>query len=173
MSALIRQIDRTEHVKKEGMYLRRIVRRNAGGLLTNSEVKVLVSLVNLWLHHRNGPKGFIHPGRKVLAKKAGVKVITVARALDVFRKLGLVSAVKHIKGGNGRATQYTVNTVEIEALFDPHNVTTKAGQLVVFSVSSKRQNDTQQPYQNDTLSIGIVQHRPSQGSDSFGGQRDE
>lgn len=173
MSAAIHKIAPADRAKKEGMYLRRIIRRNKGDILTNSEIKVLVALLNLWLHHRYGPKKYIHPGRKLLAKKAGVSVITVARSLDVFRNLGISTPIKHLKGGNGRATQYTLDTLEIQGLFDPHNVVTIAGELVPFSVSSRSQNDTLEGYQNDTLSIGIVSHCPSQESASFEGGDNE
>jgi hypothetical protein len=162
-------IDRADRVKKEAAHLRRIIRRNKGAVLTNSEIKVLVALVNLWLYHRNGPKGYIHPGRKLLAKKAGVSVVTVARSLEIFRILGIAKAIRNLKGGNGRATQYVVDTDAIKEIFDPCDVKTVAGELVPFSVSFPTQNDTQQPYQNDTLSIGILQDRPSQVSESFEG----
>jgi len=173
MSAVVKHVAPNEFAKKEGIYLRRIIRRNKGDILTNSEIKVLVQLINLWLYHRNGPKGYIHPGRKLVAKKAKVDSKTVSRALDLFRKLGLATAVKHLKGGSGRATQYTLNTVEIQAQFDPHNVTTKAGELVPFSGTSAAQNVPLKEGQNVPLSIGIVSQCLSQGSASFEGGDNE
>jgi len=173
MSATVHKIDPADHAKKEGMYLRRIIRRNKGDILTNSEIKVLVALLNLWLHHRYGQKKYIHPGRKLLSKKAKVDSKTVSRSLEVFRMLGLATAIKHLKGGSGRATQYTINTLEIQALFDPTNVVTVAGELVPFSGTFATQNVPLKERQNVPLSIGIVSHRPSPESASFEGGDNE
>ena len=173
MNATVRKIDTAERAKKEGMYLRRIIRRNKGGILTNSEVKVLVLLVNLWLYHRNGPKGYIHPGCSLIAKKVKVHRNTVSTSLDLFRTLGIAKAIKHIKGGNGRATQYTIDTVAIQDLFDPSNVTTLSGVLVPFSAQERAENCALQPHKNCALSIGIVSHCPIQESASFEGGDNE
>lgn len=149
---IVHKIDRAESVKEEGRYMRRIIRRNKAGL-TRSEAEALVCLVNLWLHHRNGPNGYIHPGRKLIAKRAKCSVPTVARALKLFRELELISPIKHLKGGQRTATQYTVNFTAIRELFDPSNVVTIAGELVPFTVSREAENDTVKADQNDTLSI--------------------
>lgn len=145
-----------DFAKKEGMYLRRIIRRNKGEILTNSEVRVLVAMTNLWLYHRNGPKGFIHPGCDLLAKKAKVSRKTVSRALELFRKIGIADDIKHIKGGNGRATQYQLDTMKIQKLFDPSGVTELRGQIVPFSGTFAAQNVSLKAGQNVPLSKEVA-----------------
>jgi hypothetical protein len=85
------------------------------GPFTKSERDVTLAVVNHWLHHKGGPKPFIHPSRESMAKKAGVSVKTVSRALDLLRMIGGISAVSSIKGGKGKATQYRVNAWQLMA----------------------------------------------------------
>lgn len=50
--------------------LRRLVRGAVRkSPLTRDERDVTLALVNVWFHHRHGPKGYIHPGCQALAKK--------------------------------------------------------------------------------------------------------
>lgn len=168
MSIAARRISAAQSVKDEGNYLRRIIRRNRGKVLTNSEIKVLVALVNLWLYHRNGPKGYIHPGREELAKKTAVHSKTVSRSLDKFRSLGIAVPLKHLSGGNGRSTQYRIDTAAIEAVFAPSNVVPIDGTLIPFRgtvegakcPTTQSENVPQQPGQNVPLSIGMETTSP-------------
>ena len=89
---------------------RRVVRDCIkGGPLTKSERDVTLALVNIWFHHRNGPKGFIHPSREQIAKKTGVTVKTVSRTMGLLRDLEVLKPVSGIKGGQGKSTQYKVD----------------------------------------------------------------
>jgi len=89
---------------------RRVVRDCIkNGAFSKSERDVTMALVNVWFHHRNGPKGFIHPSREQIAKKTGVSVKAVSRTFALLRDLDVLRAVSSIKGGHGKATQYTVD----------------------------------------------------------------
>lgn len=92
---------------------RRVVRaaiRNADkGDLTKTEKDLTIAIVNLWFHHRNGPRGYIHPSKKVLAKKAKCSVRTVATCLTKLRNVGALRPVSHMRGGKGFSTRYKVN----------------------------------------------------------------
>ncbi len=79
------------------------------GPFTKSERDVALAFFNHWLHHRNGAKGYVHPGREKLAKKAGVTIRTVSRCLDMLRESGAIVATAHLEGLHGKATQYVVN----------------------------------------------------------------
>ena len=82
--------------------------------MTKGEKAVTLAFVNLWFHHRNGPKGHIHPGREKLAKTAQVSVRTVASTLDLLRQAGVIVAIGRLHGEGQRPTQYKVR---IGALF--------------------------------------------------------
>lgn len=143
-----------EKAKKE----RRDARRRVAKLpLTKSERDILLAVVNLWFARRYRD-GFIRPGRKLVAKKVRVSVVTVARAFSLFRSLGFMEAVAYEKGGTGKATHYVVNLTAIQEAAEPCTVTTTPGVLVPFrprqTVSRATENDTVSAYQNDTLSIG-------------------
>lgn len=77
--------------------------------MTKSERDVTLAFVNHWLHHRNGKKAFVHPGREQIAKKAKVTVKTVSRTLAMLRAAGVLVPLKHLNGGKGKATEYRVN----------------------------------------------------------------
>ncbi len=154
-------IDPATKAKAEASYTRRIIRKSD---FTRAERDVLISLANLWFYHRNGRKGFVHPGRKVLAKKARVSVVTVARALSTFRELSFLKPIKYEKGGTGCATQYAVSLRAIWDHIDPDNIKILPGELrhvsrKTVSLNGKNdtvsggRNDTVYAYQNDTLSI--------------------
>lgn len=80
---------------------------------TKSERDVTLALVNHWFFHRNGKKGYIHPGREKLAKKANVSVKTASRCLGFLRSIGAITATAHLAGLHGDATEYTVNIVTL------------------------------------------------------------
>lgn len=96
---------------------RRVIRQTIRrGPFTKSEREVVLAFVNHWFQHRKSTKGVIHPGRKKLAKKAGVSIRTVASTLDMLRRAGAIDAVNHLHGLHGNATEYTVNTVALTDL---------------------------------------------------------
>lgn len=76
------------------------------GLLTKGERDVTMALLNVWFHHRNGPKKFIHPSRAAIAKKAGVSEKTVSRTLYLLRSCGALIVMSDLRGGHHRATRY-------------------------------------------------------------------
>jgi len=143
-----------EAAKQEGLYLRKIIRRNKDKAFTNSEIKCLIAIVNLWLYHRNGTKGFIHPGCPRIAKKVKVCRKTVSRSLECLRDLGIISPIKHMKGGCGKATQYVVDVAAIVDAFDPSDVTSAPGELTLLSGTFEPENVPSKAGQNVPLSIG-------------------
>lgn len=91
-------------------YLRSAVRQSA---MTRAQKDVTLGVLNLWLHHRNGPKAVIHPGRERLAKDAKVSVRTVAATLKALRDAGVLKARKHAHGEGQKPTEYTMNTLAL------------------------------------------------------------
>ena len=104
--------------------------------LSKHQRDILLAIVNLWVHHKNGPKGYIHPGKKMLAKKARVSLATVKRTLKMLRGERIIIPRKYLKGGApGCATQYTVNV-----------------EMLILSYADMRQlNEAAQGVQNCTL----------------------
>lgn len=95
---------------------RKVVRdmiRKAG--FSRSEREVILAVVNLWFYHKNGLKGYIHPGRKLLAKRADVSIRTVATTLGKLRDAGVLQAIANRKGEGQKPTHYTVDLI---ALFE-------------------------------------------------------
>ena len=145
---------------EEQRQIRAIVRKIPRDKLTKGQRDILMVIVNQWFHHRYGPKGYIHPGRKLIAKKANVTVVTVARALDVLREAKVIEAIRYAKGGTF-STRYTVNLMALREVYDPSGVEEISGVLVPFQRQQGVTNDTVQndwndtvsPYQNDTRSI--------------------
>jgi len=90
--------------------MRRVVReaiRKSG--FTKSERDIITAMVNLWFYHKSGPKGYIHPGRTKLAKKARCSIRTVSACLTKLRASGVVKAVANPNGEGQHPTYYTVN----------------------------------------------------------------
>jgi hypothetical protein len=81
--------------------------------MSKGEQAVTLAVVNLWFHHRNGPKGHIHPGRERLAKTAKVSVRTVAATLAKLREGGVLIVVGRPRGEGQKPTQYKVRLTEI------------------------------------------------------------
>ena len=79
------------------------------GDFTKSERDITLALVDLWFHHKGGPKPYIHPSRAKVGRKAGVTEKTVSRALAMLRAANVLTAISGTKGGQGRATQYRLN----------------------------------------------------------------
>lgn len=90
--------------------MRNAVRR---GGFSKSERDVCLAIVNLWLHHKNGPKAYIHPSRKSIARKAEVSVRTVATVFALLRETGVLVPISRIKGGRGFATRYKLDELAL------------------------------------------------------------
>lgn len=95
--------------------IRQCIRR---GPFTRSEREVVLAFINHWFHHRNSTKGVVHPGRKKLAKRAGVSIRTVASVLETLRSHGVIDPIANLYGLHGKATEYTVNTIALTVLCD-------------------------------------------------------
>lgn len=83
---------------------------------TKAERDVTLALLNVWFHHRNGPKKYIHPSRRKIAKTAGVSVKTVSRALDTLRMGGALVVMSDTKGGRNTATRYRFDDLSLLAM---------------------------------------------------------
>ena len=81
--------------------------------MTRGQKAVTTKIVDLWMHHRNGPKGYIHPGREKLAKAAKVSVRTVATTLSELRSAGVLRVVGRPKGEGQRPTEYAISTLRL------------------------------------------------------------
>lgn len=86
-------------------YLRSAVRQSA---MTRGQKSVTVAILNMWLHHRNGLKGYIHPGRAKIAKSANVTEKTVSRTMAVLRTSGVLCVRRRLHGEGQRPTEYTM-----------------------------------------------------------------
>lgn len=96
--------------KSQEAAFRRLVRQAIRkGPFTKSERDITLALFNHWFHHKNGPKSYIHPGRKKLAKKAGVTEKTVSRCLSMLRVSGVIRPLGPLKGNRYKATEYAVD----------------------------------------------------------------
>lgn len=96
---------------------RRMVRQAIRkGPFTKGERDVTLAVVNMWFHHKGGPKPYIHPGREKIAKKSGVTVKTVSRCLATLRASNVLAAVNGLSGGGKVATKYTVNVWSLMTL---------------------------------------------------------
>ena len=93
-------------------FLRSAVRQSS---MTLSQKEVATPLLNLWLQHRNGRKGIIHPGRERLAKTAQVSVRTVAITLRILRDAGVLKVHARPHGEGQRPTEYTMDLVALIA----------------------------------------------------------
>jgi hypothetical protein len=91
-------------------YLRSAVRQSA---MSRAQKDVTMGLLNLWLHHRHGRKGYIHPGRERLARNAKVSVRTVAGTLKALRDAGVLKVRKYGHGEGQNPTEYTMNTLAL------------------------------------------------------------
>lgn len=155
-----------ERVKAEGRYFRRIIRRNKGDVLTRAEVEVLVAMFNLWLHHRNGRLGYIHPSRDKIATKVKATEKTVSRSFAKLRSLGILFAVSNVKGGKSKTTRYRLNLDAVQSIFDPSNVTVKEGQLGAVNVPvNVPVSIPNKPGQNVPLSYDEAQVVPFPGGE--------
>jgi DNA-binding transcriptional ArsR family regulator len=93
--------------------IRAVIRR---GPFTKSEKAVVLAFINHWFHHKSSAKGVVHPGRKKLAKRADVSIRTVSSTLNMLRDHGAIIAVDRLRGLDGKATEYKVDTVALTAL---------------------------------------------------------
>jgi len=121
--------------------------------MTKSDRDITVAIVNLWFHHRNGPKGYIHPGRKHLAKKARVTIMTVARCLAKLRAGGMITPVRNLHGEGQNPTHYTVNIHAILVFCGATWIDEYVRDMAQNVTPLYAQNVTPLAYQNVTQSI--------------------
>lgn len=94
--------------------LRRILRqavRKAG--FSKAHRDVTLAILNYWLHHKSSGKGYMHPSRKVIAKKSEVSVRTVATVLDNLRAARVLLPVSRLGGGRSFATRYKLDELAL------------------------------------------------------------
>lgn len=91
-------------------YLRSSVRLSA---MTQGQKSVTLALLNLWLHHRKGSKGYIHPGRAKIAKKTKLTEKTVSRTMAVLRTAGVLQVRRRLHGEGQRPTEYTMDMLSM------------------------------------------------------------
>lgn len=90
--------------------IRRLVREAIKkSKFSKSERDVALAIANLWFYHKNGPKGYIHPGREFLAKRARVSVRTVCTTLGKLRAAGVLVVIANQRGQGQRPTYYKVD----------------------------------------------------------------
>lgn len=96
---------------------RRVVRDQIRrGPFSKGQRDALLAFMNHWFVHRSSKCGVVHPGRKRIAKKAGVTVKTVSRLFEILRFYGAIEVVDNLNGLRGNATEYTVNTEVLSAV---------------------------------------------------------
>jgi len=140
--------------------VRQVIRKNKN--LSAHQRNILIAICNDWFFHKNGPKKHIHPGRKRLAKKANTTVITVARALKLFREAGIVHVVARPRGEGQKPTQYVVDEVAILKFCGCDIPETVSAAIIEFPQNDTPlvpPNDTPLAYQNDTQYKGVNTHR--------------
>jgi hypothetical protein len=84
--------------------------------MTPGQKSVVIQILNLWLHHRNGVNGIIHPGRERLAKVGRVSVRTVAATLKMLRDASVLKVTARPYGEGQKPTEYTMNTISLLVL---------------------------------------------------------
>ena len=98
---------------REGAWRRFLRRAVLQSDMTRTQKAVAIPILNLWLHHRNGTKGRIHPGRERLAKEAKASIRTVASTLKILRDAGVIKVRARPNGEGQKPTEYTLNTIAL------------------------------------------------------------
>lgn len=93
--------DTHEHSHRQ--FMRRAVKK---AKVSNNEKAVVSALMNIWFVRKGD--GEMHPGRKKIAKMAGVSVRTVAAIMARMREVGALVVVSHAKGGRA-STRYRMD----------------------------------------------------------------
>lgn len=81
---------------------------------TKTERDIMIFMLNLWFHHENGPKGYIHPGRALIAQKCQCTTKTASRTLAKLRAAAIIVSLNEPKGGR-LATQYVLDISALAA----------------------------------------------------------
>lgn len=93
---------------------RRIIRQAIRkGPFTKSHRDVTLAVFDHWFYHKSGPKSYIHPGRKRLAKKVKATEKTVSRCLGELRAAGILIPLGPLKGNRYQATEYQVDPMAL------------------------------------------------------------
>ena len=91
------------------------------------------AMLNMWLYHRHGPKGYINPGRAKLAKTTMVTQKTVSRAMALLRDAGAIQAKRALRGEGGNETEYTMDIPALLRLCGAETPEIRDGELVEMS----------------------------------------
>jgi hypothetical protein len=91
----------SEHEHRQ--FMRRAVRK---AKISKNERDVVLALMNIWFVRKSD--GEMHPGRKKIAKMAGVSIRTVASIMARMRETEALLVVSHGKGGRA-STRYRMN----------------------------------------------------------------
>lgn len=109
------EIETIVDFRKSAEFARRLMLRQAinKSQMTRSQKAIVTALLNLWLHHRNGKHGYIHPGREKIAKTVRASVRTVARAFKELRVGGVLIVHGRPNGEGQSPTEYTMDLVAL------------------------------------------------------------
>ncbi len=94
----------------EKVLIRQIIRKSS---LTRAQREITLAIVNLWFCHRNGQKGYIHPGREKIAKSTKASVKTVSRCMGILRDKGILQATQFLNGAGENPTHYKVDIYQL------------------------------------------------------------
>jgi predicted DNA-binding transcriptional regulator YafY len=112
--------------------------------LTRTEKEIITAILNLWLHHRNGPLGYIHPSKRMIARRATCTERTVQRCLQMLKASGVLIVVRNEKGGRRLAPHYRLNLIGLLTLCGSDIPQEMEGFLTMidsrFSAPDNRQN---------------------------------
>jgi DNA-binding transcriptional ArsR family regulator len=97
---------------------------------------VTTVLLNMWLYHRNGAKGYINPGRAKIAKSTMVTEKTVSRTMAVLRDAGVLHVRRALHGEGGNSTEYTMDIAALMRMCGVEAPEIWDGELVEMSRSA-------------------------------------
>ena len=85
---------------------------------TRSQKEIIGYLLNLWLNHRYGPKGYIHPGRPLIERRTKTSRRTINYTLKMLRDLKILIPIAFEEGVGHNATRYLFNLERFVAAID-------------------------------------------------------
>lgn len=98
--------DTEEHQHRQ--FMRAAVRR---AKISKNKRDLVLALLNIWFKRK--AEGLMYPGRKKLAKMAGISIRTAATILAEMREAGALEVICYGKGGRGKATRYRMNLTKL------------------------------------------------------------
>lgn len=98
----------------EAASFRRLIRDAVRkGPFTRAERDITLATVNHWIYHASHGAQYMHPGRAKIGKKAQASEASVKRLFSRLRRASVLWAQAHIRGGRGKATEYTVDLIAL------------------------------------------------------------